>query len=509
MASVMDVRRRILLNTPHVETASGGVANFKTDMIAPLKRCKVNFLPKQSGSGDPSPTNIRPISGWDGVEVVRCGKNLFDKSNITTGYLYQYTGEIKPNVNYAITQIRINPGDIIVYSGLTGAKGSPCGLWFLDDKKEFISCPNTQLNARPFTVPSGVSYLGFTVCISSNPNYRDIDTAQVEIVPSITSTPTAYEPYTALTFPVTFPATGKNLFDLKWLLTSTGSLTDGVLTDSMYRLMQSFGTAAGGMPNTDYESQIAVSVTAKTGQEYSTSGRGFTIKAVYDDETEGTLVYFSNTVTDFTTVTGVSTAGKKVVKLYLDYGSGGSNVWHIKDLMIVKGSTVQAYEPYTTTLYGGYVDLVSGELVQEWERQFVDKNSQIGIFPWGGIMTDSVSGQEYASVLFRRGSLGRPINNTWQYCYCDKLPLASGRVINTAYMYDGDTYGACISLPTSLIGTTIEEVEAYMENNTFDFVYKLKSPIRYQLTPQQIKTLKGINNVYSDADSAEVKFWTH
>ena len=32
--------------------------------------------PKQAGSGDPSPDNIRPITGWDEVTVTRCGKNL-------------------------------------------------------------------------------------------------------------------------------------------------------------------------------------------------------------------------------------------------------------------------------------------------------------------------------------------------------------------------------------------------------------------------------------------------
>lgn len=39
---------------------------------------KVSFLPKQEGSGDPSPTNIRPITGWTGLNINRTGKNLYD-----------------------------------------------------------------------------------------------------------------------------------------------------------------------------------------------------------------------------------------------------------------------------------------------------------------------------------------------------------------------------------------------------------------------------------------------
>ena len=39
-------------------------------------RCKVSWEPTQEGSGDPSPDNIRPISGRDAVKVERCGENL-------------------------------------------------------------------------------------------------------------------------------------------------------------------------------------------------------------------------------------------------------------------------------------------------------------------------------------------------------------------------------------------------------------------------------------------------
>ena len=34
-----------------------------------LEKLNVEFLPKQAGNGDPSPDNVRPISGWDGLKV--------------------------------------------------------------------------------------------------------------------------------------------------------------------------------------------------------------------------------------------------------------------------------------------------------------------------------------------------------------------------------------------------------------------------------------------------------
>lgn len=52
------------------DSATGAIASFPdgADGI-PVKDLKVAIEPVQSGSGDPSPTNIRPISGRNGAEV--------------------------------------------------------------------------------------------------------------------------------------------------------------------------------------------------------------------------------------------------------------------------------------------------------------------------------------------------------------------------------------------------------------------------------------------------------
>lgn len=80
---VIEARRRILLNAPHVETTTpAGVSNFTTDLISPLKSLKAGFLPVQSGSGDPSPQNIRSISGWSGVTVYHSGTDTSNPTSI-------------------------------------------------------------------------------------------------------------------------------------------------------------------------------------------------------------------------------------------------------------------------------------------------------------------------------------------------------------------------------------------------------------------------------------------
>ena len=59
------------------ETATGNPVSFTTLRSAPLKTLGVEIAPVQSGTGDPSPDNVRPISGISTASVYVGRKNLF------------------------------------------------------------------------------------------------------------------------------------------------------------------------------------------------------------------------------------------------------------------------------------------------------------------------------------------------------------------------------------------------------------------------------------------------
>lgn len=83
--NALEVRRRVMMAQPHEAVASGAVASFRTDVISPLP-LEFDLLPIQEGTGDPSPENVRPITGHDGFTRVRTGKNLFGGDKwLTTG----------------------------------------------------------------------------------------------------------------------------------------------------------------------------------------------------------------------------------------------------------------------------------------------------------------------------------------------------------------------------------------------------------------------------------------
>ena len=68
-------------------TALGNPLTFITDVSKPLKSLLIPFSPIQSGTGDPSPENIRPILPWNGLTVFCGGKNLLNEN----GTIYNRT----------------------------------------------------------------------------------------------------------------------------------------------------------------------------------------------------------------------------------------------------------------------------------------------------------------------------------------------------------------------------------------------------------------------------------
>ena len=89
-----DVTNEIMTNDK-TKILSGEFLNFYTPRRQRIRSFKVYFSPKQEGEGTPSPDNVRPISGWTGVEVNHCGKNLLE-TNINS---YHHPSNVKTEPN--------------------------------------------------------------------------------------------------------------------------------------------------------------------------------------------------------------------------------------------------------------------------------------------------------------------------------------------------------------------------------------------------------------------------
>lgn len=70
------------------------------------------FSSAQSGSDDPSPTNIRPITGHKSVTLIRCGKNLVDMAEMEP-----VSSAGKVHAEHGVNTLRVYTSSPITYAG--------------------------------------------------------------------------------------------------------------------------------------------------------------------------------------------------------------------------------------------------------------------------------------------------------------------------------------------------------------------------------------------------------
>ena len=215
------------LLSPHIViTTPAGIATFKTSVSTPLVAGKVEFGPIQAGSGDPSPTNVRPITGWTGLTVWRTGKNLLTVSNIIENKTIVDSQDGEP-----INTIDSSASNIIrnacwVKSGVTyklsytvsGTPGSSNArsACITKDGVNVIQALRIQSfstgNHAQNIIPSTDGYLWIAV-----------DKATTDIQFELGSSESTYEPYSGTSYPVTFPAEAGTVYG------GTVDLVSGVL----------------------------------------------------------------------------------------------------------------------------------------------------------------------------------------------------------------------------------------------------------------------------------------
>ena len=200
---------------PTVEnTASGDIASF-TDGADdyPVKDLVAHIEPVQSGSGDPSPENVRPITGWTGANVTRTGKNLLDASACIVGRYITSRGEIKATSGWSASDyIPVKSGETYTLSNYNPDGTAANHAFYCVDKSFLSRIPAAGNNT--FTVPSGAYYVRVSI------KTENLTGAQLELG----TTATAYEPYQGDTYAVTFPAEAGTVYG------GTLDVTTGVLT---------------------------------------------------------------------------------------------------------------------------------------------------------------------------------------------------------------------------------------------------------------------------------------
>lgn len=182
------------------DTASGSIASFPdgTDLF-PALSVKAQIEPIQSGSGTPSPDNVRPISGHTEVVTEVCGVNLYSRENGEYNvpvYSTDGTSASYPDVN--VVWLKVKPNTTYHLSCLPPSMTFYCRWINCDKDKGFISRETTYSPSsfpRSVTTPQNTEWVQVAVN-----QYPTAQISQNDWEICVSETATAYEPYQGNTY---------------------------------------------------------------------------------------------------------------------------------------------------------------------------------------------------------------------------------------------------------------------------------------------------------------------
>lgn len=208
--------------------ATGNPATFETDVAKPLKSLLVPFYPVQAGSGDPSPDNVREISGWTGVNAKHTGKSIcpfivesITKTSNFNGFSGWCDGMNVPNRTSKLTYSAY-------IDNTDGNDEANAKIWFKNaDDSAYVD--GTSVDGTKIPVGSaGWSTVVFDPSVRPNtyiikPGLKLNNATASQPMIEFGDTRTEYEPYSGESFPVSFP-------DGQTIYGGSLDLVSGVLT---------------------------------------------------------------------------------------------------------------------------------------------------------------------------------------------------------------------------------------------------------------------------------------
>lgn len=366
--------------------ASGAVAHFTDGAYdIPVRDLKIGIVPKQSGSGDPSPSNIRPITGWTEATVTRTGKNMADTSTVLHGIPSLTTGasytDIVSTNRYAYIPKPIKAQGGLVVTVYTKDLADLEDFFVLKYKNGLLQSYDRKI-------------------------FLAINTPHSFVIPA-------------------------NTFDTIMVAFGASAADSNI---SLYPF--------NGVVQVEYGS-IATTYEPYSGDIYTIS------LGVADTVYGGTL--------DVTT--GVLTVDKKMITV------DGTNVQ-----MTAKGSSAPINYYFNTP--DGYLFDMTGS----------------------GWLPRRFSNENYLR------------SDKFKIMYYTDFVEYGGFVLSAYIGSNGTALQPRFIFPDSANITTVAEANAWFASNPTTLVYPLATPTTYQLTPTEVKTLLGTNNIWADTGDTDVEY---
>ena len=445
-------------------------------------------------------SNVRPITGWTGLNWKRVDKNLTTIQQIVDGRPYE-------SLTYENRQCILVPASGATPISMKGAFKENTRYTMAFDAKYMkkasaqsdptspfrITVVYTDDTTTPFDVhPQYINEWHHYVLTSKAGKtidhlllgsyefraevYFDVNTFML----AEGDTESTYEPYKGTSFPISFPVTGKNIFDINQLWDN--GIDHGTTEIVRYYKMT--------VPNGKYT--ISTNVINNTNSSIASifaTNELVTPTSSYDGvflNTPKTITISNNELYIFIRTT--SAGG------YLTWNKTSFSDYYIQ---VEAGQTATTYEPFGN-IYGGYIDLVAGEIVIEYGK--------ISMKYWK-------SWYRYTNNQF---CINTNKKKSSDKLFCDTLPISKTNAFPTddksvGFYSNGASYANIVFIKYT-DSDNINDFNTWLNSLDGDpcFVYELETPIHISITPQQLKAFKGLNNIWSDTNgNVEIKYWTH
>ena len=521
---------------PHWEwkTVSGSIVSISDALAKNAQSLSVTMTP------------VQDLHGYDNPWPAGGGKNKFDQDTVmpSLGFIQQSDGSWFVNSSSSVANKTIwsNTEEISGSISLTYTykynSSTAQGVRFRFEYSNGTSTDNYASASESYRTLSVTSDNNKTLSqIVTTYGTGSVQTWMKDIQIEI-GTPTTYAPYSNIcpisgwdgvkvwressytpsaepTYQVEFPALTKNLLKTSGLSLGTPSNTS--FSNTTKRTF-TIGTYISGLANNNYYQSRATDISVSENSiKFTTSanaygisipliglsvGQQYTISATSSNgrvglsfyEQDGTYISggaASGTNNYYTTTVPVGT-----YYAICCFSAISSNIEStFTNIQLEQASSPSAYVPYTNTVYGGTIDVVSGELVVD--RAEID----LGDIDWISQTWGFISGYAGIPNMLTYGSYFHAINwlcseykvgttNSTPQSDCEvAMTINQARIRVRDDRYTGDTPA---NFKEAVKGVKL--------------VYELAQPLTYQLTPTQIQTLLGDNTVWADAGSVSLTY---
>ena len=478
-------------------TVAGLPVGFYTNMVAPTEQFVARVGLTLSGSGDPTHTNVYTITGKNGLNIVHSGKNVADiygysatnrnpgqssqlsnnygteidttdptsesvvvtqsssttdyaKNSYRNGYLSVRANNLMHGVSYkisfTITDIISNPLDATLSDMM-------------------IVVPGGEQSTAPSVVGNTVI---FTITYKDPNEYNRIEIRNCgmsftlsEFMAEFSATvDNSYEPYNAQSYNYIFPRIGDNLFDA-----STGV----ALTTNNIRVARNRGQ---GVP---FHLTGGITYTFSP----SSGGTVSQISLLVPYDSTGIKTNYNVAKLTYTPETDVDVG----INMYWETGRPENAT----DIQIELGDTKSIYQPYSTTVYNGSLNILTGVLTVD-TLAFTSKLSNY---------SEKLISGGMVNFIFNNISNRSIKNNNTQRCSIAVYSWnGTEKQFDHFYAYTANNNNKTRVMLYLMDDGSVDE------SQEFTIIMPLETPYTVQLAPAEVNAYLGYNSVMSDGKDA-------